>query len=232
MDTIVLIHGAWGGGWVWRDVARRLRKDGFEVYAPTLSGVGARHHIPAEVVDLGTHIEDVAALMRYERLKDVLLVGHSYGGMVITGAADREIERIGAMVYLDAFLPEPGQSLWDVVGPQGAENQRLAAEAHDGGRTLPYHLAEIADPERPYTPQPLATFNRPWTSTRTTQTWPHRHFVRCLQNPRPVFHRIAARLETTPGWSVEAVDAAHDVPQTHPELIAAILATQARRPAQ
>ncbi len=82
--TIVLVHGAWGGSWTWKPVAQRLRRGGFEVYAPNLSGVGARSHIPPEVVDLNIHIEDIAALLRFEELSGVLLVGHSYGGMVIT----------------------------------------------------------------------------------------------------------------------------------------------------
>ncbi|MGC1305410.1 MAG: alpha/beta fold hydrolase [Caulobacteraceae bacterium] len=232
MRPIVLVHGAWGGAWIWKDVAARLRSEGFEVYAPTLSGVGARSHIPAEVVELDTHIEDVAALMRFERLEGVLLVGHSYGGLVITGAADREIARIGAMVYLDAFLPANGQSLWDVLGPEGAERQRQAAEANDGGRTLPYHLArpgEVPPPDRPYTSQPIATFNRPWVSVRPEQTWPHRRYIRCLQTTGPVFRRIAAELQGAPGWSLETFEAAHDVPLTHPRLVAATLADLARR---
>src|ERR1700743_3969945 len=115
--TIVLVHGSWGGSWAWKPVARQLRQRGFEVYAPNLSGVGARRHIHCDVLDLNTHIEDVAALLRFEELDNVLLVGHSYGGMVVTGAADREIDRIKGMIYLDAFLPESGQSLWDILVP-------------------------------------------------------------------------------------------------------------------
>jgi pimeloyl-ACP methyl ester carboxylesterase len=229
MNTVVLVHGAWGGSWIWKAVARRLRAEGFEVYAPTLSGVADRSHIPPEVVDLNTHISDVANLLRFEDLNDVLLVGHSYGGMVTTGAADREIGRIGAMVYLDAFLPENGQSLWDVGGPQVAASHQAAAQAHDGGRTLPYHLRHQGETgAQPYTPQAVGTMSTPWISVREVQAWPHRHYVRCAQNPGPIFHRIFERLRADPAWTHETYDAGHNIPLTHPEVVADMIAAQAR----
>jgi pimeloyl-ACP methyl ester carboxylesterase len=222
--TIVLVHGAWGGSWAWKPVARELRQRGFEVYAPNLSGVGARHHIPPEIVDLDIHIEDVAALLRFEELDNVLLVGHSYGGMVITGAADREIDRIKGMIYLDAFLPESGQSLWDVMGAEGAEKQRLAAQNYDGGRSLPPNFLyrerdRGAQSEPVYTAHPIKTVSQPWISVRTIETWPARHYIACTQTPMPFFRMAAERVRTLPGWSEEEVDAAHDVLLTHVHLI-------------
>ena len=117
MATYVLVHGGGHGGWCYQRVARILRAAGHEVYAPTLTGLGERAHLLDERVDLHRHVEDVVALLQYEDLRDVILVGHSYGGMVITGIADRAADRVGRLVYLDAANPVNGQSLVDVSGP-------------------------------------------------------------------------------------------------------------------
>ena len=117
MATYVLVHGGGHGGWCYQKVARRLRAEGHEVHAPSLTGLADRSHLLAPGIDLDTHITDVVNLLRYEDLSDVILVGHSYGGMVITGIADRAADRIGRLVYLDAANPRNGQSLVDVAGP-------------------------------------------------------------------------------------------------------------------
>jgi pimeloyl-ACP methyl ester carboxylesterase len=115
--TYVLVHGGGHGGWCYQRVARLLRAVGHEVYAPTLTGLGERAHLLRAGIDLDLHINDVVTLLHYENLHDVILVGHSYGGMVITGVADRAADRIGRLVYLDAANPVNGQSLVDVAGP-------------------------------------------------------------------------------------------------------------------
>jgi pimeloyl-ACP methyl ester carboxylesterase len=115
--TYVLVHGGGHGGWCYQRVARILRAEGHEVYAPTLTGLGERAHLLDDRVDLNRHIEDVVAVLHFEDLRDVILVGHSYGGMVITGIADRAADRVGKLVYLDAANPVNGQSLVDVSGP-------------------------------------------------------------------------------------------------------------------
>jgi pimeloyl-ACP methyl ester carboxylesterase len=117
MTTFVLVHGGGHGGWCYQPVARLLQAERHVVYAPSLTGLGERSHLRAPGIDLDTHITDVTALLHYEDLHDVVLVGHSYGGMVITGAADRAADRVGAVVYLDAANPSNGQSLVDVAGP-------------------------------------------------------------------------------------------------------------------
>ena len=111
--TIVLVHGAWHGGWCWKKVVPLLRAYGNDVYAPTLTGLGERSHLLHQQIDLDLHIQDIVAMLDYEDLHDVTLVGHSYGGMVITGVADRERARINKLVYLDAFMPDNGKSLQD-----------------------------------------------------------------------------------------------------------------------
>ena len=117
MATYVLVHGGGHGGWCYRRVARLLQSEGHEVFTPTFTGLGERAHLLDDRVDLNRHIEDVVAVLHYEDLRDVILVGHSYGGMVITGVADRVSDRIGKLVFLDAANPVNGQSLVDVSGP-------------------------------------------------------------------------------------------------------------------
>jgi len=117
MATYVLVHGGAHGGWCYQRVARLLHAAGHEAYTPTLTGLGERSHLLAPDIDLDHHIRDVVAVLHYEDLRDVILVGHSYGGMVVTGVADRAAERIGRLVYLDAANPVNGQSLVDVAGP-------------------------------------------------------------------------------------------------------------------
>ena len=117
MATFVLVHGGGHGGWCYRDVAGILRSAGHSVHAPTLTGLGERSHLVGPHVDLELHVQDIANVLHYEDLTDVLLVGHSYGGMVITGSADRAAERVAGLVYLDAATPVNGQSLVDVAGP-------------------------------------------------------------------------------------------------------------------
>jgi pimeloyl-ACP methyl ester carboxylesterase len=117
MATYVLVHGGGHGGWCYQKVARLLRAEGHEVLTPTLTGVGERSHLVHPGIDLDLHIRDITETLFYEDLTDVLLVGHSYGGMVITGVADRATDRIGGLVYLDAANPVNGQSLVDVAGP-------------------------------------------------------------------------------------------------------------------
>ena len=106
MATFVLVHGGWAGSVVWRQLTPRLRKMGHEVYAPTLTGIGERKHLLSREINLDTHIQDVIGVIDEEDLSDIVLVGHSYGGMVISGVADRVPEKVATLVYLDAFLPE------------------------------------------------------------------------------------------------------------------------------
>src|SRR5688572_12471656 len=111
MATFVLVHGGWDGGWAWRSVAKDLQAAGHEVFTPTLTGSGERVHLASPEIGLDTHIQDIVNVLRFENLSDVLLVGHSYGGMVITGVAEQMPERIDQLIYLDAFAPRDGESL-------------------------------------------------------------------------------------------------------------------------
>ncbi|MDD7970818.1 alpha/beta fold hydrolase [Roseinatronobacter alkalisoli] len=126
--TFVLVHGAWHGGWCWGPMASILRSHGHQVYTPTLTGLGERAHLSADTTDLDTHITDIVSTIRYEDLNDVVLVGHSYAGMVITGVADQMADKLRALVYLDAFLPDSGQSFVNLIGDM--DLAALAVDQH------------------------------------------------------------------------------------------------------
>src|SRR5437879_1549970 len=143
MATFVLVHGGGHGGWCYQKVARILRAAGHDVHAPTLTGLGERAHLIGPQVDLDTHITDVVAMLHYEDLREVILVGHSYGGMVITGIADRAAERIGKLVYLDAANPTNGQSLVDVSGEHITWTRQLG-QVIDGVELVLWPSPEIA----------------------------------------------------------------------------------------
>ena len=237
MANIVLVHGAWSGSWSWNDVTSLLRAAGHEVHAPTLTGLAERSHIPPTQVNLSSHVADIAGLLHWNDLRDVILVGHSYGGMVITGAADREIARIRGMIYIDAFVPQSGQSAWYMSGPERASAQKAAAEAHDGGLSVPRGRApanssptDAARFDPLFTAHPINCFNEPYLATRAEPNlWPPRHYAVCTAyNPSP-FQTIAARLHDDKDWSVSELHAYHDVVRTHPadvvEMIEKVLAS-------
>src|SRR5215475_1424081 len=115
MATIVLAHGAWSATWAWKKMRPLLRAAGHEFFSPTYTGLGERAHLATPDIDLSTHIQDVVAVFEFEDLKDVTLLGHSYGGMVATGVADRVPSRVVRLVYIDAFAPRDGESLFDLV---------------------------------------------------------------------------------------------------------------------
>ena len=153
--TYVIVHGAWGGGWAFREVDDMLTVLGHKVYRPTLTGQGERVHLASLEVGLDTHIQDVVNTILFEELQDVVLIGHSYGGMVVTGVADRIPERIEHMIYLDAALPEDGESL--VTRGSRSDNKPDWAKNSRDGFLVPSWIK----PDQPYprdVPHPVKTF--------------------------------------------------------------------------
>lgn len=149
--TYVIAHGAWGGGWDWRTVDSLLTHHGHRVYRPSLTGLGERVHLASPEIGLATHIDDVVNLIQWENLRDVVLIGHSYGGMVITGVADRIPERLRHLIYIDAILPDSGESVATMTDLAG-----LLASARDGFIPASWEPAERPVPKD--VPQPLKTF--------------------------------------------------------------------------
>lgn len=202
MATYVLVHGGWDGGWAWRSVAKELQAAGHEVFTPTLTGSGERAHLASPEIGLETHILDIVNVLRYEDLHDVILVGISGGGMAITGAAERVPERIGHLVYLDAFVPQDGQSIGDLLGPQGMAGFEQAAQAYGDGWRVPHDPPDAdrrTDVLLKPVQQPLA-INNP-DAARLKRT-----YVLFTGKPAddwltPIFERIAARVRKEDGWN-------------------------------
>jgi pimeloyl-ACP methyl ester carboxylesterase len=228
--TFVLVHGAWHGGWCWRRVTPLLRAAGHEAFAPTLTGLGERAHLISAAVNLDTHVQDVLAVLKCEDLTHVILVGHSYGGMVITVVADRAPERLSHLVYLDAFVPRDGQSLYDFVPPERrAMYDQSASTQGEGFRLPPLPLeyfgltveADVRWAAPRLVPQPLGTFTQPARLTRPAQALP-RTYIACLQHTGP-FKQFYERAQTEPGWRFRGLDAVHDVMITAPRDLVALL---------
>ena len=227
MTTFVLVHGSWGSGSDYAQVVRILRRHGHRVFNPSLSGVGDRSHLAYMDITLETHILDVVNLICWEDLSDIVLAGHSYGGMVITGAADRVPERIASIVYLDAFLPEDGQALTDIgVSP---EVDRLFLEARGRGEHLLPFPAEFIQPFQiskedlwRYTPQPVATSVDPIHLTGAWKSIGKKTYVRATGFD-PGFRHFYEQVKTDPGWNAVTIPSGHLVPQTAPRRCAEIL---------
>jgi len=231
--SFVLVHGGWEGGWYWRPLADRLRARGFRVFTPTLTGLGERRHLLTPAVDLTTHIEDVLGVIRCEELSGLVLVGHSYGGMVVTGVADRVHERIGCLVYLDAFLPRDGQSIMDLATPERrAQLNRLADEKGDGWRIPPIPAAHwgVTDPaeqawiDRHSGDHPFASMTQPIALQGNDEKVPRRLYVLATGYDSSPFQPVAARLRVDPRWAVNTVDCHHFLNVSRPDEVAEILA--------
>ena len=155
MTTFVLVHGGGHGGWCWKRCAQALRARGHEVYAPTLTGFGERAHLASP--DFETFVTDVANVVAFEDLHDVVLTGHSYGGMVITGVMDRVPDRIRHVVFLDAAVPEDGMSLWDLFG--GGRGPADPTRFADGFMQVPWVKADTKPPHN--VKQSIKCFSQP-----------------------------------------------------------------------
>lgn len=241
MATFVLVHPAWFGGWCWTKVMAQLRAKGLKVYAPTMTGLGERSHLAGRDVSLQTHIDDVANVMRFEGLNDVVLVGTSSSGTVITGVAAEVPELIDALVYLDAFVPEDGQCTRDLLSPERqAGMDSMVADEGDG-----WLLPRFAPPPWPVIVRDLWQVtdeaDAEWLLPRLRPT-PYSHFtepvrlsapidvpriyVRCLRSPfagPTPFDRFAENARSSPDWDYHEIDGPHVAYITHPDDVTRVL---------
>jgi pimeloyl-ACP methyl ester carboxylesterase len=228
MATFVLVPGAFHGGWCYQRVSRRLRAAGHEVYPVTLTGLGERSHLASLPISLETHVLDVVNTIHWEDLQQVVLCGHSYGGIVITGTADRLPERIAALVYLDAVVPEDGQSLFTHDASFEESFAPLAAARGDGlvpprgGASFGVlDPADIAWVDGKTTPHPIATCAEPLHLSGRYREVAERVFIYAATR------RFAARYETfrgLPGTTVHRVEeTGHDIMIDRPEVVAELL---------
>jgi pimeloyl-ACP methyl ester carboxylesterase len=201
---------------------------GHEVYTPTLTGLGERVHLASPEIDLTTHIQDVVNVLEYEDLQEVVLVGHSYGGMVIAGVADRTAPRIAHLVYLDAFVPRDGEGVFDHFGDRGAASQEGARARGDGWRLPPpaeealITMAGTADLPwltRHLTSQPLKTFQEPIHFATPTLSGIPATYIRCTDHPLPIFGESVLRAKSA-GWPFRELATGHDAMVTMPRELA------------
>jgi pimeloyl-ACP methyl ester carboxylesterase len=228
VTAFVLVHGAWHGGWCWRYVRPFLK--GNEVFAPSLTGLGERRHLAGPAIDLDTHIDDIVSILEMEDLRDVVLVGHSYGGMVITGAADRAHERIKRLVYLDAFVPENGRCTLDYVVPERAARMREEGEKVGSitppplslwGLTRQEHLDFVKPREvrHPYgTMCQKIRLDNSAAIARIPKT-----FIYCSSPATGSFDAFAAKYRNDPGWKFFELKTGHDAMILMPERVAQLL---------
>lgn len=230
MATFLICHGAWSAGWAWKKVRPLLRAAGHEAFTPTYTGLGERAHLSSRSVTLDTHIADVLGVIDCEDLKDIVLVGHSYGGMVATGVADRARDRIAKLVYLDAFVPENGQSLFDLLPAEAGSSRQAAAATQGDGWLLPPNpsppdtspedMAWIT-PRRRW--QPIACFNQR-IALKDAGAPPPRTYIYCTRiAPEDTFGQFARRFRSAPGWQFFEIDASHSPNVTAPEALVRIL---------
>lgn len=232
MATFVLIHGSSSGGWVWLKLAPLLRVGGHQVYNPTLTGLSDRIHLGSCGVNLTTHITDVFNLVFYEDLSNVILVGNSYGGMVITGVAAKIPERLKLLVYLDAYLPDDGQSEADLLPAEMFAARQADAAAHGGlMQPPPPVMFGVTDPileawvKARMTPHPLATYIEPVPAGNATSAVIPRIFIHCTGNPSTtpdLFSTSAAKAKAR-AWRVNELAAGHLAMLTAPGLLAELL---------
>lgn len=206
--TLVSVHGAWAGGWQMKKVAPILEAQGWKVYRPSLPGLGEHHHLATPEIGLNDHITDIVNLILFEDLHDVVLLGHSYGGMVITGVADRIPERIGRLVYLDAFLPQDGESLMSLRPRSG--DLDLEKMTRDG-----FVIPTWVQPDRPLpkdVPHPLKTFTDPISlGNPTAARIPATYILTVDTGKKPeedTFFAFSERARNR-GWRVIIMEADH-----------------------
>ena len=217
MSTYVLVHGAWGGSYGWRKVRPLLQQAGHTVFSPSLTGLGERVHLANPQVNLSTHIQDVCNTLFYEDLSDVILVGHSYGGMVVAGVADRMPERIKHLVFLDAFVPNDGQSLRDIAS-------NPANVAHDDGDwRIPSR--QTSEPIDDWNAARRSAHPRGCFEEKVSLSTPleSRAFSRTYIvatgrfDPSPYFDQAAERRRADPSWNVREISGGHGMIRTNPD---------------
>jgi pimeloyl-ACP methyl ester carboxylesterase len=221
-ETFVLVHGATAGGWEWKSTGRFLTADGHTVYRVTLTGLGERMHLNGPDIDLETHINDVVNVILFEDLHDVVLTGHSYGGMVITGVMDRVPERIRHVVFLDAAVPDDGMSLWDIFGGSGPRDPSRFA---DGFMQVPWVKPGTPPPHN--VKQSIKCFNQPVSYNNPAALGLPVTYVAFVPKDKSAderartdrsWQRAAAR-----GWTIRTFPGGHVAQQEDPRGVATLL---------
>lgn len=235
MSTFVLVHGAWHGGWCWARTEAALQRLGHRTFAPTLTGLGERSHLLSRDITPDLHVRDIVNFIRWRELGDVILVGHSYGGIVITGAAGLAPEPLRALVYLDAMVPEEsGVSLFSRGNPERMAAFQKQIDAGAEGVEPDLFAAWSDEPEtidwlkRQCTPQPIGTLTHGVTLTGREAEVAHRYFILAARNKPSVFWAEYDRVKGRKGWRTDQIDAMHDAMVDRSSDLARLLDAYAR----
>jgi pimeloyl-ACP methyl ester carboxylesterase len=228
--TYVLVHGGFHGGWCWRAVSDMLRDRGHAVYTPTQTGCGERAHLLSASITLDTFVDDIANVLLWEDLHDVVLVGHSFGGSAISGVADRLPERIGLLVYLDAVVLQNGQTMFDLLEPDVIARRMRSAQDHGGVAIGPPPTAifGISDPAQAQyvrdhlTPHPLGTFTSPLRLSHPVTNGRPAVYVHCTE---PLYAGVQGSRDWVKAHGMRSVElrTGHDAMVMAPQLLADLL---------
>jgi len=217
MVDIVLLHGSWHGAWCWKQVETGLRKRGHDVWVPTLTGCGYKHHTATENTGLSTHIEEICAYLHFQDLSEALLIGHSYAGMLVSGVIEKAMERVEGAIYLDAFLPENNESVFDIRPDIEAIFQDLRTTSEQTWLVSPPDSSQfgIQDPNRTtwtnnrLTPMPLRTHTEPISLEQEGEAKVHQAYIQCTRNRDLGFGKSLNRAKER-GMVIRLLDSGHD----------------------
>jgi pimeloyl-ACP methyl ester carboxylesterase len=232
MTTFVIVHGAWSGGHAWRWIRPLLRAAGHEVFTPSLTGLGERGHLASPEVDLDTHIRDVCGVLEFEDIHEVVLVGHSYGGAVVSGAADRLPVRVAHLVYLDADVPTDGEAVMDLLPPAERSAYEESARLRGGGWRIPPPVPDPLpaglDPDvrwamSRFLPQPLRTFTQPLALAHAKPAFPRTYVLHTEGREGQELPGFVQRISEDPGWRFVTFPAGHSAHVTAPGPLADLL---------
>jgi pimeloyl-ACP methyl ester carboxylesterase len=235
MATFVLVHGAWTGAYAFRHVRKLLQARGHDVFTPSLTGIGDRSHLASPMVDLRLHVRDLVNLILYEDLKDIVLLGFSYGGFVVSGALEHIADRVSHLVYLDAFVPEAsGQSVAQFIRGPGRPPAQI-----DEAWQLPPKERDFDSPQEGQwvaqrrTPQPVGTFTDPVYLAKPLEDYPFtRTYIRATRPTEDAvlaaLEPCAARARSSSAWRYHEIDTSHMVASNRPAELATLLLALAR----
>jgi len=229
--TFVLVHGAWHGGWCWTRVSEGLRKKGHDVFSPTMTGLGERSHLINHSVNLSTHITDIKNVIEWESLSDIVLVAHSYGGIIASGVAEQMHEKISSIVFLDAFLPEDGDTLLGKSSPGFVEAINKAIASNSTGIKPPPSAAfGVEEADRAWvdsktTPQPVGTYTEKAIYKGGRDKIAKRTYIRTTKYKSATFDKNLEKLKANGSWQIHEMDTGHDAMITAPQALTDILLT-------
>jgi len=224
--TFLVCHGAWSAGWAWKKMHPLMRKAGHRLVTPSYTGLGERAHLAIPSIDLDTHIADMLNVIKYEDLRDIVLIGHSYGGMVATGVADRARDKVRQLIYIDAFVPEGGQSLNDLN--EGSQRRMEELKASGEWRAPPNPTPPDTSPEdvdwlsERRVPMPIKCFEAKLKMSGPL-TLPRSYIYATRITPADTFGPFAKMAKNDPAWRYFEIDASHSPNVTAPEALMALL---------